>query len=71
MELRQLFGVHTQSKVPFNYEDMSDFSDADISTGLFTFYNFSCLFTYTYSITSLRAPSLSADLNLVRFIFWV
>lgn len=34
MELRQLFGVHTQSKVPFNYEDMSDFSDADISTGL-------------------------------------
>ena len=35
MELRQLFGVHTQSKVPFNYEDMSDFSDADISTGLF------------------------------------
>ena len=35
MELRQLFGVHTQSKVPFNYEDMSDFSDADISTGTF------------------------------------
>ena len=38
MELRQLFGVHTQSnKVPFNYEDMSDFSDADISTGLLVF----------------------------------
>ena len=36
MELRKLFGVQTQSKVPFNYEDMSDFSDADISTGLFT-----------------------------------
>ena len=52
MELRKLFGVQTQSKVPFNYEDMSDFSDADISTGLFTIYNFSCLFTYTYYINT-------------------
>ena len=43
MELRQLFGVHTQSKVPFNYEDMSDFSDADISTGLFIIFQ---LFVY-------------------------
>ena len=53
MELRQLFGVHTQSnKVPFNYEDMSDFSDADISTGLFIVHIFTIFQLFVYFLNS-------------------